>query len=165
MSGEKTKTLLGGFKFVSRTFEGTFRDNPFVLDADANLFIGPADYVPRDEHASLEVIYHFLCETDRVVGSVRDLLRDRVQLLEAFSAFDDARAEGEKSEFRVLIFGTYDGDIMDGPVDDNLPAGPCGKTVNEIKRRLYELCRCADEQFSDRDLDERHTEQERQFIV
>lgn len=39
--------LLGCFPYISRTFEGKFRDNPCVLDRDANLYIGPADNVSR----------------------------------------------------------------------------------------------------------------------
>lgn len=159
----RAKTLLGGFKFVSRTFEGSFRDNPFVLDADANLYIGPADYVPRDEHATIEVIYHFLSETDRVSGDVGALLRNRARLLDAFCSFDEARREAPKSEFRILIFGTYDGHALAPTTDDDLPAGPCGKTVNEVKRRLYSLARRADIDFDGRELNEEQRKQEAQF--
>ncbi|MFT5391417.1 MAG: hypothetical protein ACI8PT_001612 [Gammaproteobacteria bacterium] len=69
--------LLGGLDFVSRTFEGEFKGNPFVLDLDANLYIGPADHVPRDEHAAIEVIFHFLNQTNRRIGAVREVLSDR----------------------------------------------------------------------------------------
>ncbi|MCP4047037.1 MAG: hypothetical protein GY732_13745, partial [Gammaproteobacteria bacterium] len=43
--------LLGGLPFVSRTFEGYFTDTPYVLDMDANLYLGPADHLSRDMHA------------------------------------------------------------------------------------------------------------------
>ncbi|MEM7254937.1 MAG: hypothetical protein AAF493_26310 [Pseudomonadota bacterium] len=157
------RALLGGFKFVSRTFEGHFRDNPFVLDADANLYIGPADYVPRDEHATVEVLYHFLRETGRVDQTVSELLRDRRALLDAFTAFDEARRPAESGEFQILIFCTYDGELLDSPHDDDLPAGPCGRTVNEIKRRLYQVAMRADVSFASRELTPAQVAQESQF--
>ena len=40
--------LLGSLPFVSRTFEGHFKDSPYVLDMDANLYIGPADQLSRE---------------------------------------------------------------------------------------------------------------------
>nr|MDJ0892733.1 hypothetical protein [Gammaproteobacteria bacterium] len=86
--------LLGTLPFVSRTFEGGFKENPFVLDLDGNLYIGPADHVTRDEHATIEVVYHFLAEREKISGSVRELLRSRQLLLDAFAAFDEARSEG-----------------------------------------------------------------------
>jgi len=159
----EARKLLGGFDFVSRTFEGGFKDNPFVLDMDANLYIGPADHVPRDEHVVIEVVYHFLNQTGRRIGPIREVLRDRNALLSAFQAFDAARDEG-KEEFRLLLFGTYDGEPLVGPGDDDLPAGPCGKTVNEVKRRFYEICRRADPKFAERRLSEAQRSYERGFL-
>ena len=82
------KKLLGGLSFVSRTFEGQFRENPYVLDMDANLYVGPADHLSRDEHSGIEVIYHFLSQTGRVGLTLKELLRDRLALLDAFDALD-----------------------------------------------------------------------------
>ena len=161
-SGRK---LLGGFPFISRTFEGKFKENPFVLDADANLFIGPADLVSRDEHIVIGVIYHFLIETGRSMSPVRELLHDRVELLEAFAMFDDVRREAEAQEFHVYLFGTYDGEMLMAPDDDELPAGPCGKSVNEIKRRFYRICQRVDPKFKSRKLDARLREIELRFWV
>jgi hypothetical protein len=104
--------LLGSLPFVSRTFEGHFKDSPYVLDMDANLYIGPADQYSRDQHAAVEVVYHFLAQTGRLTNPFAELLRDRRLLLAAFAAFDEARAEGadaESEEFRIRIHATYDG--------------------------------------------------------
>jgi len=155
--------LLGGLSFVSRTFEGRFEDSPYVLDMDANLYIGPADRYSRDEHAVIEVIYHFLHQTERVSGSVRDLLRDRGALLDAFAAFDEARTENEAEEFRIVLYNTYDGSPLPPQGDDDLPAGPCGQSVNEIKRRFYERSRKLDPAFDERVLSEAQSTQEARF--
>ncbi len=144
--------LLGGLPFVSRTFEGGFKDTPFILDMDANLYIGPADQVSRDEHSSIEVIYHFLAQTGQIHASIRTLLRDRKKLLEAFDAFDDARKEQGREEFNLRIFGTYDGEPLFPVEDDDLPAGPCGKSVNELKLKFYKICRTVDKDFEKRKL-------------
>ncbi len=146
------KKLLGGLRFVSRTFEGSFKDTPFVLDMDANLYIGPADQVSRDEHSSVEVIYHFLAQTGQIHASMRTLLHDRKKLLEAFEAFDEARQDQGSDEFNLRIFGTYDGEPLSPVDDDDLPAGPCGKSVNELKLRFYEICRTVDRDFEKRKL-------------
>ena len=106
------KKLLGSLSFVSRTFEGRFGENPYVLDMDANLYIGPADHMSRDEHSGIEVIYQFLKQTEKIEHPLRDLLRNRLYLLDAFSVFDQARAEGESDEFQSFIFGTYDGEPL-----------------------------------------------------
>ena len=55
--GRSPEKLLGDVSFVKRTFEGRFIDAPFVLDMDANLYVGPADDVSRDQHAAVEVVY------------------------------------------------------------------------------------------------------------
>lgn len=158
------KKLLGGLSFVSRTFEGRFKENPYVLDMDANLYIGPADHLSRDEHAGIEVIYHFLVQTGRVSHSLRDLLRDRLLYLEALGQFDEARMESGAQEFRIRLFGTYDGEPLVAVQDDDLPAGPCGRTVNEIKLRFYDTCRRLDPDFRGRTLSPVHQEVERRFV-
>ena len=152
MSLDETTKLLGGLPFVSRTFEGTFKGNPYVLDMDANLYIGPADAVTRDEHSAVEVIYHFLTQTGRVKRSFKEMFRNRLLLLGAFAAFDEARRDSDADEFRIHLFGTYDGDPLAPVFDDELPAGPCGKTVNELKRRFYRICQRADKEFETREL-------------
>ena len=138
------KKLLGELSFVSRTFEGHFKDNPYVLDMDANLYVGPADQVSWDEHSGIEVIYHFLSQTGRVNLTLKELLGDRLALLDAFDALDSARMESESEDFRVFVFGTYDGELLLPGLDDELPAGPCGKSVNELKRRFYGLAKRLD---------------------
>jgi hypothetical protein len=147
--------LLGGLSFVSRTFEGSFEESPFVLDMDANLYFGPADHISRDEHSAIEVIYHFLRQTHRIDGGLRDLMRDQSVLLEAFATLDDVRQDETMEEFRIFIFGTYDGELLNAGHDDEMPAGPCGRSVNELKRRFYDICRRMDGQFGMRDLTER----------
>ncbi len=160
-----SEKLLGGLSFVGRTFEGAgrFEDSPYVLDMDANLYIGHADGVSRDRHAAVEVIYQFLRQTGRIEASVRELLSDRGALLAAFAAFDEARTESEEAEFRIVLLGTYDGAPIGAGEDDELPAGPCGCSVNEIKRRFYELCRRLDPAFEERELDERLRQAEERF--
>jgi len=155
--------LLGGLSFVSRTFEGRFEDSPYVLDMDANLYIGPADRYSRDEHAVVEVIYHFLHQTGRINGSVRDLLCDRGVLLDAFVAFDEARTENEAEEFRIVLYNTYDGMPLPPTGDDELPAGPCGQSVNEIKRRFYARTRKLDPKFDERELSATQRAEEARF--
>jgi hypothetical protein len=157
------KKLLGGLSFVSRTFEGTFKENPYVLDMDANLYIGPADHLSRDEHSAIEVVYHFLRQTGRIDLSLRDLLGNRLRLLEAFHAFDEARSDAGADEFRVLVFGTYDGELLAAGDDDDLPAGPCGMAVNELKQRFYAMCQRKDEEFGTRQLGPEHRQAEARF--
>ncbi len=147
-----SRKLLGSLPFVSRTFEGYFKETPFVLDMDANLFVGPADHMSRDQHAAVEVVYHFLSQTGLIDRPVRDLLRDRRLLLDAFSVFDQARVDDDEHEFRILIHGTYDGELLAGPADDDLPAGPCGQSVNQVKLRFYRACRRLDPEFKKREL-------------
>ena len=161
---QASKKLLGGLPFVSRTFEGQFKENPYVLDMDANLYIGPADQLSRDEHSGIEVIYHFLAQTGRIDKSLKELLRDRGALLNAYASLDAARKEGEAEEFRVFVFGTYDGELLLPVSDDELPAGPCGKSINELKRRFYDLCRRLDPEFESRELDSNQSATERCFL-
>lgn len=156
--------LLGALSFVSRTFEGRFEDSPYVLDMDANLYVGHADQFARDHHSAVEVVYHFLKQTGRIEGAVRDLLRDRCRLLDAFAAFDDARTEIESEEFRIFVFGTHDGDVL-GLDDDDLPAGPCGRSVNEIKREFYRLAERLDAEFAARDLSDAQRAAEARFAT
>ena len=155
--------LLGSLSFVSRTFEGSFKDSPYVLDMDANLYIGPADHRARDEHSAIEVIFHFLQQTGRLDGSLRDLMRDKRALLNAFNALDEARQNDEKEEFRIFVFGTYDGEMLAAVADDELPAGPCGRSVNELKRRFYTICSRTDPKFAERELSEEQQQAERNF--
>ena len=156
--------LLGTLPFVSRTFEGGFKENPFVLDLDGNLYIGPADQMARDEHSAIEAVYHFLAERQKVKHPVRELLRSRKLLLDAFASFDEARSEGEESDFRIIIFGTYDAVALAPIEDDDLPAGPCGQPINAIKRRFYELCKRLDKRFYDRRLNAREQRAEGRFL-
>lgn len=159
--------LLGSLPFVSRTFEGYFKDCPYVLDMDANLYIGPADQYSRDQHAAVEVVYHFLAQTGRITNAFAELLRDRCLLLAAFAAFDEARAEGadsESEEFRIRIHATYDGQPLDLEGDDDLPAGPCGQSVNQVKLRFYRLCRRIDREFKTRDLTDTHKQAEQRLL-
>ena len=163
MNTRQVKKLLGNLSFVGRTFEGRFEDTPYVLDMDANLYIGPADQFSRDEHAGIEVVYQFLRQTGQIKKSIRELLRDRTFLLEAFSAFDQARIESQADEFQIFIFGTYDGEPLSGIGDDDVPAGPCGKSVNAIKRHFYAACRVLDKEFDDRRLNDAHKTAEARF--
>jgi hypothetical protein len=130
---------------------------------DANLYVGPADHLSRDEHAGIEVIYQYLRQTGKIRYSVRELLRDRTCLLEAFSAFDQARVESQADEFQIFIFGTYDGEPLSGVGDDDVPAGPCGKSINAIKRHFYAACRVLDKDFAQRRLDQTHKAAEARF--
>ena len=159
-----TDKLLGSLPFVSRTFEGTFKDTPYVLDMDANLYVGPADQVSRDEHSGIEVVYHFLHQTGKVQHSLRDLMRDRTALLDAFAAFDEARSESAEDEFRIFLFGTYDGESLVTGQDDELPSGPCGRSVNDLKRRFYKLCRRLDQEFEGRKLTPEQRTAEARFV-
>lgn len=159
----ENKKLLGGLSFVSRTFQGQFKENPYVLDMDANLYLGPADHLSRDEHSGIEVVYHFLSQTGKIESTLKELLRNRLALLDAFDALDESRMESESEEFRVFIFGTYDGELLSPVTDDELPAGPCGKSINELKRRFYDLCERIDTEFESRELTEHYREIESHF--
>lgn len=163
MKSRQEKKLLGNLSFVGRTFEGRFNDSPYVLDMDANLYIGPADQLSRDEHAGIEVVYQFLRQTGKIKHSMKELLHDRVRLLEAFSAFDQARVDSQADEFQIFIFGTYDAEPLAGIGDDDMPAGPCGKSINAIKRHFYAACRILDKQFDQRELDQAHKSAEAKF--
>ena len=159
------KKLLGNLSFVGRTFEGAFTDNPYVLDMDANLYIGPAGHIVHDEHSAIEVIYHFLRQTSRLKTSVRDALKNRLLLLNAFEAFDSSRMDDGSDEFQIELFGTYDGEPLAAIVDDDLPAGPCGKSVNDIKLRFYDICARADPEFHQRRLSAEQQETEARFLT
>jgi hypothetical protein len=159
--------LLGTLPFVSRTFEGHFKDTPFVLDLDANLYIGPADHLSRDQHAAVEVVFHFLTQTGRIDSSVRDVLRSRSLLLDAFAAFDAARVDEQEQEqeFGIRLHGTYDGERLRDAADDDLPAGPCGQSVNQVKLRFYRVCRRLDGEFQTRELDSQQHRTERRLLA
>jgi len=157
--------LLGSLPFVSRTFEGHFKESPYVLDMDANLYVGPADSLSRDHHAAVEVIWHFLSETGRIEAPLREVLRDRALLLDAFAAFDRARVDDDDRDFRILLHGTYDGEPLAGGGDDDLPAGPCGQSVNQVKLRFYRLCRRLDREFKTRTLEPRQADAERAMLA
>ncbi len=163
MQSGQDKKLLGNLSFVGRTFEGRFNETPYVLDMDANLYIGPADHSSRDEHAGVEVVYQFLRQTGSIKHSIKELLHHRLQLLEAFSAFDQARVERQADEFQIFIFGTYDGEPLAGTGDDDMPAGPCGKSINAIKRHFYAACRILDQEFDRRELEQAHKSAEAKF--
>ncbi|HSS63002.1 MAG TPA: hypothetical protein VLS27_01095 [Gammaproteobacteria bacterium] len=164
MKSRQNKKLLGNLAFVGRTFEGRFKETPYVLDMDANLYIGPADHLSRDEHAGIEVIYQFLRQTGKIEHSIKELLHHRVRLLEAFSAFDQARIERQADQFQIFIFGTYDGESLAGSGDDDMPAGPCGKSINSIKRHFYAACRILDKDFDQRKLGQAHKSAEAKFM-
>jgi len=157
--------LLGALPFVSRTFEGHFKDTPFVLDLDANLYIGPADHLSRDQHAAVEVVFHFLTQTGHIDASVRDVLRSRSLLLDAFAAFDAARIDEDEQEFRIRLHGTYDGERLRDAADDDLPAGPCGQSVNQVKLRFYRVCRRLDGEFQTRELNSQQRRAERRLLA
>lgn len=163
MKSSKSKKLLGNLSFVGRTFEGRFNETPYVLDMDANLYIGPADQLSRDQHAAIEIIYQFLRQTGKIEHSIRELLHDRVKMLDAFRVFDDARIESQADEFQIFLFGTYDGEALAGAGDDDLPAGPCGKSVNDIKRHFYAACRILDKDFDKHKLKNAHRDAEAKF--
>lgn len=159
-----TKKLLGELAFVSRTFEGQFKDSPYVLDMDANLYIGPADHLARDQHAGIEVVFHFLTQTGRINLTLKKLLQNRISLLDAFAALDAVRRKSASEEFRLFVFGTYDGELLLPVTDDELPAGPCGKSINELKRCFYGLCRRIDVDFEQRQLNECYQNIEARFL-
>ena len=156
--------LLGDLAFVSRTFEGYFTDTPYVLDMDANLYLGPADHLSRDMHAAVEVVVQFLRQTGRIEGTTREVLTDRRKLLDVFNCFDDARTGQEENEFRIIIHGTYDGVPLADRGEDDLPAGPCGRAINQVKLRFYRLCQRLDGQFAERELSAAQHEAEQRLL-
>lgn len=163
VKSRQDKKLLGNLPFVGRTFEGRFKETPYVLDMDANLYIGPADHLGRDEHAGIEVVYQFLRQTGKIKHSVKNLLHNRIRLLDAFSSFDQARVERQADEFQIFVFGTYDGEPLAGSGDDDMPAGPCGKSINAIKRHFYAACLILDKEFDRRRLNDAHQSAEAKF--
>ena len=115
-------------------------------------------------HAAVEVVVQFLRQTGRIEGTVRDLLTDRCKLLDSFICFDEARADQEESEFRIIIHGTYDGIPLADKGEDDLPAGPCGRAVNQVKLRFYRLCQRLDGQFAERELNAAQREAEERLL-
>lgn len=159
------RKLLGEFPFVTRTFEANFKSSPYVLDADANLFLGPADHALPFEHIAIAIIVHYLNQTGRKVQPLGQLLRDRQVLLEAFDVFDNVRIESESNEFQIFLFGSYDGDALSAIDDDELPCGPCGSSVNDVKRRFYALSARLDPEFHSRPLSNALRAVERRFVL
>ena len=165
----KANKLLGDLPFVKRTFEGRFNEAPFVLDMDANLYIGPADELSRDAHSAVAVVWRYLAQTKRVTTPVRELLKDRRALLDAFMAFDNARSlermdDDGVSEFRIMLHGTYDGAPLEPHLDDDLPAGPCGWSVNETKLHFYRKCVRMDPKFAARALSQAQAHAEHRLV-
>ena len=159
------RKLLGEFPFVARTFEARFKSSPYVLDADANLFLGPADHALPFEHTAIAVVVHYLNQTDRKIAPLGRLLRNRKELLEAFKVFDNARIEGENNEFQIFLLGTFDGESLRAIDDDELPCGPCGVSVNDVKRRFYALCARLDAKFHQRPLSKTLIEVQARFVL
>ena len=160
--------LLGDVSFVKRTFEGRFTDAPFVLDMDANLYIGPADQYSRDMHSSVEVVLRYLRQTLRIDSPMRRILSVRSELLSAFAAFDEARSATQVDgdgvpEFRIVVHGSYDGEPLEPSTDDDLPAGPCGTSVNEVKLHFYRKCMRLDPDFDNQTLGPGLLEQDEQL--
>jgi hypothetical protein len=113
------------------------------------------DIVSRAEHIVIGVLLRFMLGTGRITTPVRDLLGNRLNLPEAFALFDDVRRERYAEESHVFLFGTYDGELLMVEEDAELPAGPCGKSVNEIRRHIYAICARVDMEFKSRGLTNR----------
>ncbi|TNF99274.1 MAG: hypothetical protein EP297_06000 [Gammaproteobacteria bacterium] len=162
------EVLLGDLNFVNRTSGSVdqrgFENTPFILDSEARLHIGPADHLARDQHGAILVIYEFLRQTKSTPHRLSTLLRNRANLLEAYVAFDQSRRNMDEKGPKIIIYGTYDGVPIETVIDDDLPAGPCGKSVNEIKWEIYRRCLRLDPQFASRDLTEDQRKQESRFL-
>ena len=59
---------------------------------------------------------------------------------------------------------TYDGESLVTGQDDELPSGPCGRSVNDLKRRFYKLCRRLDQEFEGRKLTPEQRTAEARFV-
>ena len=125
-----------------------------MLDMDANMHVGPAEHVSRDEHSRIEVVYHFLAQIGRVDSNSRELLSHRCALLDAFGCFDEGRMEGEAEQSRIFAFGAYGDELFKPVADDDSPAGSCRKSSSELKGRFYGLCRRTNTSFDSLDSDE-----------
>jgi len=78
---------------------------------------------------------------------------------------DEARSESDSEEFRLFVFGTYDGEFLSPGIDPELPADPCGKSINELKRCFYGVCRKIDSEFEKHDLNDRYRQLEERFLI
>jgi len=163
--------LLGNLPFVGRTtgpLGGTDFDqfkSPFMLDSEARLHIGPADDIARNEHGAILVIYELLIQTKSTPFKFGGILRNRAHFLDTCQAFDDARTNRTDEGPRLVVYGTYDGNPIEPGKHDDLPAGPCGKSVNQIKYQLFKRCMKLDPEFPTRKLTEAQREQEATFIA
>lgn len=161
--------LLGNLAFVTRTtsaaYDRSLKGSPFVLDSEARLHIGPADDMARNEHGAILVVYELLLQAGGLEFTFGGVIRNRLRLLDAFDRFDAARLNEGDEGARVSIYGTYDGQMLAPFVDDDLPAGPCGRSVNELKWDLYQRCMRMDPEFSRRELSEAAKKQEGRFIT
>ena len=61
-----------------------------------------------------------------------------------------------RRSFEFEFTATYDGAPLGVVHDDDLPAGPCGQAVNQVKLRFYRLCRRLDPDFKTRELSDVH---------
>lgn len=161
--------LLGNLNFVNRTTgsfdQREFKNTPYILDSEATLHIGPADDLARDEHGAILSIFEYLRQTKKISTRLSTILSNRANFLEACVAFDDARrGVSEETAPTIIIYSTYDGKPIESIISDDLPAGPCGKSVNEIKWELYRRCMRLDPQFASRDLTEQQRLQESRFM-
>ena len=62
------------------------------------------------------------------------------------------------------MFGVYDSELFQPVADDHFPAGPCGKSISELKCRFYGLCRRTNTSFDSLDLDEVSLEFEARIV-
>ncbi len=163
------EVLLGNLNFVNRTTgsfdQREFKNTPYILDSEARLHIGPADDVARDQHGAILVIYEYLRQTKKISFRLSTLLSNRSNFLQTCVAFDKARRGiSDESAPTIIIYGTYDGKPIESIISDDLPSGPCGMSVNEIKWELYRRCMRLDPQFASRDLTEEQRQQESRFM-
>lgn len=163
------EVLLGNLNFVNRTTgsfdQREFKNTPYILDSEAKLHIGPADDQARDENGAIAVIYEYLRQTKRMPFRLSTLLSNRSNFLQTCVAFDKARrGTDEENGPVIIIYGTYDGKPIESIISDDLPSGPCGRSVNEIKWDLYRRCMRMDPQFPSRDLTEEQRLQESRFM-
>lgn len=163
------EVLLGNLNFVNRTTgsfnQREFKNTPYILDSEAQLHIGPADDLSRDQHGAILVIYEYLRQTKKISFRLSTLLSNRANFLQTCVAFDQARRSiTDESSPTIIIYGTYDGKPIESIISDDLPAGPCGMSVNEIKWQLYRRCMRLDPQFASRDLTEEQRQQESRFM-
>jgi hypothetical protein len=162
------EVLLGNINFVTRTTgsvdEREFKNTPYILDSEARLHIGPADDLARDEHGAILVVYEYLRQSKKMPFRLSTLLSNRSNFLQTCVAFDAARRGSDEAGPTIIIYGTYDGKPIESIISDDLPSGPCGKSVNEIKWELYRRCMRMDPMFASRDLTEEQRQQESRFM-